>query len=132
MSFLSIASIRHGFKIIDTITMSAIARHTRSLATYVRHVMVSLKHENGAAVCTLYGRDISKAENMGPMIAFNLKRSDGTWFGYREVEKVASLSGIHLRAVSVILVHVLNIFVYLIPICYPILRQGMFAGMIMT
>jgi hypothetical protein len=26
-----------------------------------------------------------------------LKREDGTWFGYREVEKLASLSGVHLR-----------------------------------
>nr|CAB3471132.1 unnamed protein product [Digitaria exilis] len=34
---------------------------------------------------------------MGPIITFNLKREDGTWFGYREVEKLASLSGIHLR-----------------------------------
>jgi molybdenum cofactor sulfurtransferase len=34
---------------------------------------------------------------MGPSITFNLKREDGTWFGYREVEKLASLSGIHLR-----------------------------------
>ena len=34
---------------------------------------------------------------MSPTITFNLKREDDTWFGYREVEKLASLSGIHLR-----------------------------------
>ena len=34
---------------------------------------------------------------MGPTITFNLKREDCTWFGYREVEKLACLSGIHLR-----------------------------------
>jgi molybdenum cofactor sulfurtransferase len=34
---------------------------------------------------------------MSPTITFNLKREDGTWFGYREVEKLASLLGIHLR-----------------------------------
>lgn len=33
----------------------------------------------------------------GPTISFNLKREDGSWFGFREVEKLASLSGIHLR-----------------------------------
>ncbi|KAJ8898630.1 hypothetical protein K2173_004614 [Erythroxylum novogranatense] len=33
----------------------------------------------------------------GPIVAFNLKRPDGSWFGYREVEKLASLFGIHLR-----------------------------------
>ena len=34
---------------------------------------------------------------MGPIISFNLKRPDGSWYGYREVEKLASLSGIQLR-----------------------------------
>lgn len=33
----------------------------------------------------------------GPMVTFNLKRPDGSWFGYLEVEKLASLSGIQLR-----------------------------------
>ena len=35
--------------------------------------------------------------NMGPTVSFNLKRLDGSWFGYHEVEKLASLSGIQLR-----------------------------------
>nr|KYP43737.1 Molybdenum cofactor sulfurase [Cajanus cajan] len=34
---------------------------------------------------------------MGSVISFNLKRPDGSWYGYREVEKLASLSGIQLR-----------------------------------
>lgn len=34
---------------------------------------------------------------MGPTVSFNLVRPDGLWFGYREVEKLASLSGIQLR-----------------------------------
>lgn len=98
-SFLTIASIRHGFKIIDTLTISAIARHTASLATYVRNLMVDLKHDNGVDVCTLYGGDTAKVSSpdMGPTIAFNLRRADSSWFGYREVEKLASLSGIQLR-----------------------------------
>ncbi|XP_072962206.1 molybdenum cofactor sulfurase isoform X2 [Typha angustifolia] len=99
LSFLGIASIRHGFKIIDTLSISAIARHTTSLATYTRNMMIDLKHANGMNVCTIYGRNISKVSSLktGPIITFNLKRADGSWFGYREVEKLASLSGIHLR-----------------------------------
>lgn len=99
LPFLSIASIRHGFKIIDKLTISAIARHTASLATYVRNVMVTLKHENGADVCMLYGREITKVSSfdMGPIIAFNLRREDGSWVGHREVEKLTALSGIQLR-----------------------------------
>uniref|UniRef100_A0A0D9WT44 Molybdenum cofactor sulfurase n=1 Tax=Leersia perrieri TaxID=77586 RepID=A0A0D9WT44_9ORYZ len=100
VSFLSIASLRHGFKMIDTLTTSAIGRHTASLATYVRKKMLALKHSNDISVCTIYGQQASKVEGLktGPTITFNLKREDGSWFGYREVEKLASLSGIHLRA----------------------------------
>ncbi|XP_073116611.1 molybdenum cofactor sulfurase isoform X3 [Elaeis guineensis] len=60
LSFLAIASIRHGFNIIDTLTTSAISRHTTSLATHVRNMMMDLKHENGVNVCRVYGRDIAK------------------------------------------------------------------------
>nr|CAD1834558.1 unnamed protein product [Ananas comosus var. bracteatus] len=99
LSFLAIASIRHGFKIVDSLTKSAIVRHTKSLTTYARNIMVGLKHGNGSNVCTIYGRETSKvlSSTYGPTISFNLKREDGSWFGYREVEKLATLSGIHLR-----------------------------------
>ncbi|KAH7557794.1 hypothetical protein JRO89_XS11G0221900 [Xanthoceras sorbifolium] len=98
-SFLSITSVRHGFKIINSLTVSAIGRHTASLVTYVRNTLLNLRHENGAAVCTLYRSSSSKVpfEESGPTVTFNLKRPDGSWFGYREVEKLASLSGIQLR-----------------------------------
>jgi molybdenum cofactor sulfurtransferase len=35
--------------------------------------------------------------NQGPVIAFNLMRPDGSWVGYREVEKLAGLRNIRLR-----------------------------------
>ncbi|KAK3131055.1 hypothetical protein QOZ80_6BG0501430 [Eleusine coracana subsp. coracana] len=99
VSFLSISSLRYGFKIVNTLTISAIARHTASLAAYVRTKMLDLKHSNEKNVCIIYGQQVSKVKDlkMGPTVTFNLKREDGTWFGYREVEKLASLSGIHLR-----------------------------------
>ncbi|GAV64118.1 Aminotran_5 domain-containing protein/MOSC domain-containing protein/MOSC_N domain-containing protein [Cephalotus follicularis] len=98
-AFLSIASILHGFKILHSLTVSAICRHTASLTVYVKKTLLALRHENGTGVCTLYGSHTSEASchESGPIIAFNLKRSDGSWFGYREVEKLASLSGLHLR-----------------------------------
>ncbi|KAL8144553.1 hypothetical protein V2J09_017585 [Rumex salicifolius] len=94
VSFLSIASIRHGFNMLNSLTISAINRHTASLARYLRRTLLALKHDNGAEVCVIYG-GINKV--MGPTISFNLKRSDGSWIGYLEVEKLASLSGIQLR-----------------------------------
>ncbi|XP_059591650.1 molybdenum cofactor sulfurase isoform X2 [Vitis vinifera] len=98
-SFLSIASIRHGFKLLNTITISAISRHTSLLSTYVRKQLLALRHDNGSGVCMLYGGFSSEklCNEMGPIVTFNLKRPDGSWFGYREVEKLASLSRIQLR-----------------------------------
>ncbi|KAH6761763.1 molybdenum cofactor sulfurase [Perilla frutescens var. hirtella] len=99
VSFLSIASLHHGFKILNTLTMPAISRHTSLLASYVRNSLLKLRHENGNCVCTLYGNSNPELtyDAMGPIVSFNLKRPDGSWFGYREVEKLASLSNIQLR-----------------------------------
>ncbi|KAL5073402.1 hypothetical protein RYX36_012386 [Vicia faba] len=99
VSFLSIASIRHGFKILNSLTVSAISRHTTSLALYTRKTLLALRHGNGSRVCILYGlhKSVEMCHEMGPIVSFNLKRPDGSWYGYREVEKLASLSGIQLR-----------------------------------
>lgn len=58
ISFLSIAAIQNGFKIINMLTTSSISRHTTSIAAYVRNKLLALKHENGEFVCTLYGVNI--------------------------------------------------------------------------
>ncbi|XP_054814716.1 molybdenum cofactor sulfurase isoform X2 [Prosopis cineraria] len=99
VSFLSIASIRHGFKTLNSLTVSAISRHTISLALYTRKMLLALRHGNGSRVCVLYGCHKSRelCHEMGPTVSFNMKRPDGSWYGYREVEKLASLSGIQLR-----------------------------------
>ncbi|KAK9684105.1 hypothetical protein RND81_10G186600 [Saponaria officinalis] len=96
-SFLSIISIRHGFQIINNLTVASISRHTSSLARYLRGVLSSFKHDDGTDVCVLYGGNNKVAMEQGPIVSFNLKRPDGSWFGYREVETLASLSGIQLR-----------------------------------
>lgn len=107
-SFLSISSLQYGFDIINSLTVSAICRHTRSLAIYVKKALLGLRHANGAAVCTLYGSNSLKfsSHESGSIVSFNLKRPDGSWFGHREVEKLASLSGIQLRDAFAILVPV--------------------------
>ncbi|XVF18302.1 hypothetical protein REPUB_Repub11eG0009600 [Reevesia pubescens] len=98
ISFLSIASICQGFKIFNTLTTSAICRHTMSLAMFLKKKLLALRHENGASVCTLYGNRLKlSSHDSGSIVSFNVKRPDGSWFGYREVEKLASLSGIQLR-----------------------------------
>ncbi|CAH2037341.1 unnamed protein product [Thlaspi arvense] len=108
-SFLSITAIRHGFKLLKSLTTSAIWMHTTSLSMYVKKKLQALRHGNGAAVCVMYGSENQKywihssfmlqlsSHKSGPTVTFNLKRPDGSWFGYLEVEKLASLSGIQLR-----------------------------------
>ncbi|XP_022717462.1 molybdenum cofactor sulfurase-like isoform X3 [Durio zibethinus] len=100
ISFLSIASICHGFKIFNNLTPAAMHRHTMSIVMFLKKKLLALRHENGASVCTLYGNHTLKvsSSDSGSIVSFNVKRPDGSWFGYREVEKLASLSGIQLRA----------------------------------
>ncbi|KAJ0257164.1 Molybdenum cofactor sulfurase [Hirschfeldia incana] len=98
-SFLSIAAIRHGFKLLKSLTTSAIWMHTTSLSMYVKKKLQALRHGNGAGICVLYGSENLNlsSHKSGPTVTFSLKRPDGSWFGYLEVEKLASLSGIQLR-----------------------------------
>ncbi|PWA45494.1 molybdenum cofactor sulfurase [Artemisia annua] len=111
LSFISIASIRHGFEILNTLTTISISRHTSSLARYTRNMLLALRHADGEEVCKIYGMEYIKMQlhrnnyllfqavysGLGPVVSFNLKRPDGSWVGHREVEKLASLSGIQLR-----------------------------------
>lgn len=131
VSFLSIASIRHGFKILNSLTVSAISSHTTSLALYTRKTLLALRHGNGSSVCILYGRHdlMETCHEMGSIVSFNLKRPDGSWYGYREVEKLASLSGIQLRDASAIQVHVQNTLACRTWISFQILRLATFVGM---
>lgn len=131
VSFLSIASILHGLRVLNTLTMSSISRHTSSLATYVRKALSALRHGNGERVCTIYGENTPEVlpGKVGPIVSFNVKRPDGTWCGCREVENLASLAGIHLRDAFAILVPVQSTLVYRTGIFFQILRLAMFAGM---
>lgn len=51
--------------------------------------------------------------NKGSMVSFNLKRPDGSWFGYREVEKLASLSGIQLRVSYLKYISLVQLSIYI-------------------
>lgn len=74
--------------------------------------LLALRHFNGAPVVCVYGAHsqvhhttaanaialgLQVADGQGPVIAFNLYRPDGTWVGYKEVERLAALRGILLR-----------------------------------
>jgi hypothetical protein len=61
----------------------------------------------------------------GPIVSFNLRRPDGSWFGYREVEKLASLSGIQLRVNFVKCPHAFMFYLFTL-INHPMLTSTIF------
>ncbi|KAL1964608.1 hypothetical protein VTN77DRAFT_6782 [Rasamsonia byssochlamydoides] len=82
-------------------SMANISNHTGLLANELFERLSSLKHYNGSPVCQLYTSPSSSytdRSTQGPIIAFNLRDSRGNWVGKSEVEKLASVKGIHLRS----------------------------------
>lgn len=83
---------------------SEIARHATSLMIYLHQGLAMLEHYNKRRVCKLYTEfpDTDStvedwAKRQGPTITFNMRRADGSWVGYSEVEKLAAVKGIHIR-----------------------------------
>ncbi|KAH7444136.1 hypothetical protein KP509_02G066600 [Ceratopteris richardii] len=99
--FLGIAALHRGFLAINRLGISNIQMHAGSLAMFTALHLSGLKHANGSNLCILYNSNSltywGNKCNQGPTVTFNLRRIDGTWVGYREVEKLASLVGIHIR-----------------------------------
>ena len=49
-------------------------------------------------MCVLYSEtDYEDSAKQGPIVNFNLLRSDGQMLGYHQVEKLAAVCDIHLR-----------------------------------
>ena len=101
-SFLAIEALAEGFDQISRLGPSRIEAHASAIASYCARRMGSLRHQNGTRVCEVYGWDGvggvgSFVVGQGPVVAFNVLRSDGSWVGYREVETLAGAAGIVLR-----------------------------------
>ncbi|MCJ1404822.1 hypothetical protein MMC11_008048 [Xylographa trunciseda] len=82
------------------ISMDNISRHTKDLSLALYKSLSSLRHWNGQGVCEIYKSDSSKygdSATQGPIIAFNIRTSQGGWIGKSLVEKLAIARGIHLR-----------------------------------
>eukprot|EP00884_Botryococcus_braunii_P022713 jgi/Botrbrau1/9125/Bobra.160_3s0002.1 len=114
VAFLDILALPRGFaQIRDLGGFPAVHRHVTCLTRYTLTQLQALRHYNGQAVCVVYGAHegtgntgntqkgsqpaVAGAVGQGPVIAFNLLRPDGSFVGYREVEKLAGLWNIRLR-----------------------------------
>jgi len=86
---------------------ASISRHATSLVMYLQRHLAELVHYNRKRVCTLYSESFPSTNgeltvddwmrHQGPTIAFNMRRADGAWVGYSEVEKLAAVKQIHIR-----------------------------------
>ncbi|KAL1918606.1 uncharacterized protein VTP21DRAFT_2628 [Calcarisporiella thermophila] len=102
VNFLDIIALDHS---LDTFyrlytDFSHVSDHVMSLAYFLYNQMREMRHANGMPVCEMYTRDPEEYEEQskqGPIVAFNLRRGDGAWVGYVEVERLASMHGFHLR-----------------------------------
>ncbi|KAL0035704.1 hypothetical protein WJX79_009780 [Trebouxia sp. C0005] len=103
--YLGIAAVRHGFHQLAALGgFPAIGDHTQSVTRWFAQRLAALRHADGAPLCVLYGAyhlqsgaQAPGAVGQGPVVTFNLLRHDGSFFGCREVEKLAGLHGILLR-----------------------------------
>jgi len=81
-------------------SMNRIARHAIFLAQKLYNGLASLKHANTEPVCVMYSRGFEGKDNIhiqGPIVAFNLKTSQGAWVSNIEFERLASIRNFHIR-----------------------------------
>ncbi|KAF9330474.1 hypothetical protein BG006_006554 [Podila minutissima] len=102
LNYLDIVALDLAFESIEALygSYATISPHVTSLHKLLFEQMRALVHYNGAPLCSLYVEDVSMIGNpelYGPIINFNLKRSNGQWIGYGDVERLASMKNIHVR-----------------------------------
>jgi len=117
-NFRNIILLKHGFDAIARLGgMEKIYNHTHCLRVELLSRLNHLFHRNGRKAIIIYGQstngdtsakptaaaetneDYEAAETnkdyeeaSGPIVSFNILRSDGSYVGYHEVEKIAALS----------------------------------------
>lgn len=82
-------------------SMANVSSHTRFLAKALYERLSALTHFNGEKVFQFYMTsdvDFDDALTQGPILAFNLRSSQGAWIGKSEVERLASVKKIQIRS----------------------------------
>jgi len=81
-------------------SMARISAHTCYLSGALYSELSSIRHGNGLPLCEIYKHPEStygNSKTQGPIIAFNVRNSQGGWVGKSNVEKLANARGIELR-----------------------------------
>jgi molybdenum cofactor sulfurtransferase len=86
--FLEILAVRHGLQSSRKLTtsMALVTKHTFYLAQYVYTNLKKLRHFNERNVCECYcDTEYKSSSFQGPIVNFNVLKSDGSYVGYAEV-----------------------------------------------
>ena len=89
-AFTAIAQLDAGFHTLNSLAggMTAVQRHTCSLAQATADRLSKLEHYNGAPVVQLYGPWNNAQCEMGSIVSFNCLKPDGAPVGFAEVAQV--------------------------------------------
>jgi molybdenum cofactor sulfurtransferase len=98
----SILALKEAMRTHDDLFRSLLSTksHSAGMAHRLRHELAALVHRNGISVCTMYDTravDSAKMHEYGPVVAFNIRDSQGQWMSHAEVEKLAAIKHIHIR-----------------------------------
>uniref|UniRef100_A0A1I7T9U5 MOSC domain-containing protein n=1 Tax=Caenorhabditis tropicalis TaxID=1561998 RepID=A0A1I7T9U5_9PELO len=100
LNYYGIAQLQKGFEDLDRYGgIKSIQKITHTLRTKTFEMLQSKKHPNGRKVVEIYSQSKNPEgpDKQGAVVAFNLKRPDGGYYGYTEVEKMCAIFGIELR-----------------------------------
>ncbi|KAK4202293.1 putative molybdenum cofactor sulfurase [Triangularia verruculosa] len=78
-------------------TMEDVSTHTTFLHTKLDRGLRLMQHRNGMPVCSIYSPESGSQLGNGPVVAFNIRNSQGAWVSLAEIEKLATLKGFHIR-----------------------------------
>lgn len=88
--------LKYGFDSLEELGMDAINRHVYAVTRYLYEQLEGIRHRykwwkevsvsNGEPVVEIYGKHTANNEEVqGGIVAFSLKRSDGSYIGYYDV-----------------------------------------------
>jgi len=106
--FLEIIALEQGFDFIENTFggWKVLRDHTLSLTEYVYNEMKKLKYDSGVNCIKFYSKSSSsKSSNFpdliyeqGPIVNFNIMKPDGIIISPSEIQRLAGINNIHLRA----------------------------------
>ena len=105
LPFHSIFALGHALDLHPTLfgSMSHISAHTAYLTRRLYTQLTTLRHANGAPVCLIYNdasATFGDPTTQGATIALNIRRADGSFVGYADVEHAADARRIYVRSGS--------------------------------